>query len=99
MIAQSGFTRGLGAVIIVQAEEFLVGVRQQPAEHLRGGKLGVKVGRLRSHAQCVMIAANLHAFATAFAEIAHEDGEQAAVAGVLLLYAAPNGGNIVVRQR
>ena len=99
MIAQGGFARGLGAVITVEAEEFLVGVRQQPAEHLRGGELGVKVGRLRSHAQCVMITANLHAFATAFAEVAHKDGEQAAVARVLLLHTAPNSSDVVVCQR
>ena len=77
----------------------MVSVRQQPAEHLCGGELGVEVGRLRGHAQRVMITAHLHAFAAAFAEIAHEDGEQAAVAGVLLLHAAPNSSDVVVRQR
>ena len=99
VVSQGRFAGGLGAVIIVQAEEFLVCVRQQPAEHLCGGELGVEIGSLRGHAQRIMITAHLYAFAAAFAEIAHEDGEQSAVARVLLLHAAPNSGDVVVRQR
>ena len=46
-----------------------------------------------------MLAADLDALAAALAEVADKNGEQAAVAGILFLDAAENGGDVIVRQR
>ena len=99
MIAQGRLAAGLGAVVLVQAEEFLAGVRQQPAEYLRGGKLGIEVRRLGGHAQRVVITTHLHALAAALAKVTDENRENTAVARVLLFHAAPNGGHVIVSQR
>ena len=99
MVAQGGLAGVLRRVVVVQAEEFLARVRQQPAEHLRGGQLGVEFRSLAGHPQCVVIAADLHALAAALAEVADKNGEQSAVAGVLFLDTAEDGGDVVVGQR
>jgi hypothetical protein len=87
VIAERGLAGVRGVAVVVEAEEFLRSflrsIRQQPREHLRGGQLRVEVLGFACHAQRIVIAADLDAFAAAFAQIGDEDGEQAAGAGRL----------------
>ena len=99
MVAQRRLAGVLRRVVVVQAEKLLARVRQQSAEDLRGGQFGVELRRLAGHPQGVVVAANLHALAAALAEVADENGEDAAVAGALFLDAAEDGGDVVVGQR
>ena len=76
VIAESGFARVLRRGVVVEAEELLRRVREQTGKDLRGGEMRIQVLRLRRHAQGIVVAANLDAFAAAFAEVGDEDGEQ-----------------------
>ena len=88
VIAQRGFARVRGVVVVVQAEKFLRCVGQQTRENLRGGQVGVQILRLARHAQRVVVAANLHAFAAALAQVGDKNGEQPAAARRLRLRAS-----------
>ena len=98
VVAQGGLAGVLRRVVVVQAKEFLARVRQQPAEDLRGGQFGVEFRRFAGHAQRVVVAADLHAFAAALAEVADEYGEDTAVAGFLFLNTAKDRGDVIVRE-
>jgi hypothetical protein len=63
-------------------------VGQQAREDLRGGQMRVEFFGFARHAQGIVIAANLHAFAAAFAKVGNENREQAARAGRFLFDAS-----------
>ena len=99
MIAERSFTRVRGVVVIVKAKIFLRRVGQQPRENLRGGQVGVQILRLARHAERVMVAANLHAFATTLAKVGDENGEQPAAAGRFGFERPEDGRHVRIRQR
>src|SRR3954468_3434941 len=66
---------------------------------MRSGKVSVEFLGFRGHAQGVVIAANLDAFATALAKVADEDRKQPAGSRGLLFEGAKNGRHIGISQR
>ena len=60
---------------------------------------GVEVLRFGSHAQGIVIAANLDAFAATFAQIRNENAEDAAGTGSFLFRVAEDGGDVAVSER
>jgi hypothetical protein len=83
VIAQGGFARIRRIHVVVKPEEFLRRVGQEPRENLRGSQLGVELLGLGGHAQGIVVAADLDAFAAALAKVGNENGEQSAGAGGL----------------
>ncbi len=99
VVAQRGLAGIHGRLVVVEAEVFLGRVGEQAAEDLRGGKLGIQLLGLGGHPQGVVVAADLHALAAAFAEVGDVDLEEAALAGVLLLQTAEDRGHAGVSKR
>ncbi len=84
MIAQRRLAGVLRFLAVVKAEEFLVRIRQEPGKNLGGGQVRVQLFGFNRHAKRIVIAADLHAFAAAFAEVGDENREEAAAAGRFL---------------
>ena len=98
-VAQRG---GLGVLrprVVVEAEVLLRRVGQQVEERGAGFVLGVDLFGLLHHPQRLVLAARRDARRAAFAEVRHEDREDAARARALLLRRREDRVRLLVRHR
>ncbi len=98
MIAQGCFAGSLWTIIIIQAKKFLVGIGQQTTEYLGSCEVRIKLRGLLCHAQCIVVAAHLHALATTLTKVTDENRKDASIPWVLLLNTSINSRNVVICQ-
>ena len=94
--------RGFGILrprVVVEAEILLRGVGQQVEERGARFVLGVDLFGFLHHLQRLVFAAGRHAGRAPFAQVRHEDGEDATRAGSLLLRRREDGVRLLIRQR
>src|SRR6266704_3428430 len=99
MIAQRSFARILRSAVIVEPQVLLRRVGKEAGKYLSGGQVRIEIFSFGRHAQGIVFAADLDAFAAAFAKVRDEDREEAALAGSFLFNRAENRRNIRVGQR
>ena len=98
-VAQRGGLRVGRVGGVEQAEVLLRGVGQQVEEGGAGLVLGIDLFGLLHHLERLVIAAGGHAGRAALAEIADEDGEDAAGAGSLALRRGEDGVDLLIGHR
>src|SRR5689334_7918667 len=99
MISESRFARILRRGIGIKSEIFLRSIGKQPRENLGSRQMRVQLLSLDCHAQGVVVATNLDAFAAAFAKVGNEDREEATLARRFLFDGTENCRNIAVGNR